>query len=180
MNSKINSNFCVDLAFKFNKSIKSSRNFNIEKDNILLQANYWESVFLCWIGILINERKSSLNNLIFQKNKFSLGLKLVDNKEIAEINKKWLNKDGSTDVLSFPILCDQASVKDYLIVELGDIFISFQMAIKQSLDYEHTLKKEMLWLASHGLLHLFGWEHNNKKELDFMLNFQEYLIEKLN
>ena len=37
----------------------------------------------------------------------------------------------------------------------------------------------MLWLASHGFLHLLGWEHNSDLDLDNMLNFQEYLISQL-
>ena len=53
------------------------------------------------------------------------------------------------------------------------------MAFKQSLEFDHSTKREMLWLASHGLLHLLGWEHNDAYELDNMLNFQEYLISKL-
>ena len=62
---------------------------------------------------------------------------------------------------------------------MGDIFISLEMAFKQSLEFKHSLKKEMLWLASHGFLHLLGWEHNDDNELDNMLNFQEYLITRL-
>ena len=37
----------------------------------------------------------------------------------------------------------------------------------------------MLWLVSHGFLHLLGWEHKDDNELGNMLNFQEYLISKL-
>ena len=54
------------------------------------------------------------------------------------------------------------------------------MAFKQSQDYQHSLKREMLLLSSHGFLHLLGWEHNNNKELISMLNFQEYLVSSLN
>ena len=39
--------------------------------------------------------------------------------------------------------------------------------------------REMIWLASHGFLHLLGWEHNNQHDLENMLNFQEYLITRL-
>ena len=38
----------------------------------------------------------------------------------------------------------------------------------------------MIWLASHGFLHLLGWDHRDSNELDKMLFLQEYLISKLN
>jgi len=40
--------------------------------------------------------------------------------------------------------------------------------------------EEMIWLASHGFLHLLGWDHRNENELEEMLDFQQYLISKLN
>ena len=62
---------------------------------------------------------------------------------------------------------------------MGDIFISLEMALEQSYEYKHSTYREMIWLASHGFLHLLGWEHNNDLDLENMLNFQEYLIKKL-
>ena len=94
------------------------------------------------------------------------------------MNKKWMQKNGPTDVISFPIISDE-SLNNLDHIELGDIFISLEMALKQSYEYKHSIYKEMLWLASHGFLHLLGWEHNNALDLENMLNFQEYLITRL-
>ena len=89
-----------------------------------------------------------------------------------------MQKNTPTDVLSFPIISDESPNNlDHL--ELGDIFISLEIALEQSYEYKHSIYKEMLWLASHGFLHLLGWEHNNDFDLKNMLNFQEYLIKKL-
>ena len=90
-----------------------------------------------------------------------------------------MNKTGPTDVLSFPIISDIDYMKDLFFLELGDLFISLEMAFKQSLEFKHSIKREMLWLASHGFLHLLGWEHNDEHDLENMLNFQEYLITRL-
>ena len=54
------------------------------------------------------------------------------------------------------------------------------MAITQSLEYNNSICKEMIWLASHGFLHLLGWDHQDQKQLDNMIHIQEYLISKLN
>ena len=117
-------------------------------------------------------------NFIFEKNSFSLGLQIISNQEIALINQKWMQKNGPTDVLSFPIISDE-SINNLDHVELGDIFISLEIALEQSYKYNHSVYKEMLCLASHGFLHLLGWEHNNELDLENMLNFQEYLITRL-
>ena len=116
---------------------------------------------------------------IFEKKSFSLSLEIINNQEIAFMNQKWMKKKGPTDVLSFPIISDNNAMNELTLIELGDLFISLEMALEQSLEYKHSIEREMLWLASHGFLHLLGWEHNNEKELEEMLNFQEYLISKL-
>ena len=169
----------IDLVFKCNNFSQLSGCFLNKPNNIIFKSVFWEEVFLCWIKIILDEKHSSSPNFIFNKKSFSLSLQIINNNEIASINQKWLNKSGPTDVISFPMISDDDTTIDLNFIELGDLFISLEMAIKQSLEFNHSLTKEMLWLACHGFLHLLGWEHNDANELDNMLNFQEYLISKL-
>ena len=169
----------VYLVFKCNNFSNSSFNFLNKSDNLIFESIFWEEVFLCWIKIILNEKDTYFPNFISDKKSFSLSLQIINDNEISVINQKWLNKTGPTDVLSFPIISDLDTTKDLNFIELGDLFISLEMAFKQSLELNHSIKKEILWLASHGLLHLLGWEHNDDNELEIMLNFQEYLISKL-
>ena len=53
------------------------------------------------------------------------------------------------------------------------------MALKQSMKYNNSVEQEVIWLASHGLLHLLGWDHQNQTQLENMLEIQEYLISRL-
>ena len=179
MYQKNNFDLQVDLVFKCNHFSKLSDNFLNKPDNLIFESGFWEEVFLCWIKIILNEKHTSLPNFIIDKKSFSLSLQIIDDNEISFINQNWMNKSGPTDVLSFPIISDIDTTKDLNFIELGDLFISLEMAFKQSLEFKHSIKREMLWLASHGFLHLLGWEHNDDNELDNMLNFQEYLISKL-
>ena len=179
MYQKDNFDLQVDLVFKCNNFSKFSDNFLNKTDNLIFESGFWEEVLLCWIKIILNEKDTSFQNFIFEKKIFSLSLQIINDNEISFINQKWMNKSGPTDVLSFPMISDFDNTKDLNFIELGDLFISLEMALKQSLEFNHSLRKEMLWLASHGFLHLLGWEHNDHNELDNMLNFQEYLISKL-
>jgi len=180
MHKKDNCELKIDLVFKSNNFSELSDQFLNKPDYLIFESVFWEEVFLCWIKIILDEKDSAFPKFIFEKNFFSLSLQIMNDNEISSINHKWMNKLGPTDVLSFPIISDVDTTKNLKIIELGDLLISLEMAIKQSLEFKHSIKREMLWLASHGLLHLLGWEHNDDNELENMLNFQEYLISRLN
>ena len=180
MYKKENCDLQLDLVFKFNNFSYLSDYCINKSENIISESRFWEEIFLCWIKIILDDKDTSFPHFIFEKKSFSLSLQIINNNEIASINQKWMNKSGPTDVLSFPIISDFDSTQDSNFVELGDLFISLEMAIKQSMEFNHSLTREMLWLASHGFLHLLGLEHNDDNQLNNMLNFQEYLISKLN
>ena len=179
MYQKDNADLQIDLVFKCNDFSSLSDNFLYKPDNLIFVSTFWEEVLLCWIKIIIEEKNTSFPNFIFDKTSFSLSLEIINDNEISSINQKWMNKSGPTDVLSFPMISDEDNTKDLNFIELGDLFISLDMAFKQSLEFNHSIKREMLWLTSHGFLHLLGWEHNTALDLDNMLNFQEYLITRL-
>ncbi len=82
-------------------------------------------------------------------------LAFVTNKVIKNLNRKFLRKNSSTDVLSFPIREKAADGKFYL----GDIIISIPQAFRQCLNKTHGLERELELLTIHGFLHLVGYEH---------------------
>ena len=86
-----------------------------------------------------------------------ISLVFVDNRVIRKLNKQFLDRDSSTDVLSFPIGEKGSDGKYYL----GDIVISVHQAFKQCLHEEHGLERELELLTLHGFLHLLGYDHNN-------------------
>ena len=59
---------------------------------------------------------------------------------------------------------------------MGDIIISLDTAAKQAQTQKHSVIVELAWLASHGLLHLVGWDHSDNASLIRMLKKQEYLL----
>jgi probable rRNA maturation factor len=113
---------------------------------------------------------------------YSLGLALVSDGEIAALNADWRGMAGPTDVLAFAAQeagddgppPPPASPDDPL--ELGDIVIALPTAAHQAADHGHNLERELLFLASHGLLHLLGWDHPDAASLAAMLAQQEQLL----
>ena len=173
--------FKIDLVFKFDKSLRLKNLLKEENDNLIFKHYFWQEIFEAWMNIILSEKKFSyLSNLKMSSHIFSLSFEIIDDELIADLNKKWLNKIGPTDVLSFPMIAENDSYIDMPIIELGDLFISIDTAQKQSKEFNNSLKEEMIWLASHGFLHLLGWDHRDSNELDKMLFLQEYLISKLN
>ena len=60
---------------------------------------------------------------------------------------------------------------------MGDIVISVPTAIRQAKENNAELFRELRWLASHGLLHLLGWDHSDEEGLNQMLSIQEQLLD---
>jgi len=156
----------------------------------LAGAEPWHALLSDWLGQLAAELPPEL-----RAPAYSLGLSLVGDAEIAGLNGDWRGKDGPTDVLAFaaqdddldgappmplpPLDDDEDSDDDSPhdeALELGDIVISLETAARQADEHAHTLERELLFLASHGLLHLLGWDHPDEEALAAMLSRQEALL----
>jgi probable rRNA maturation factor len=107
-----------------------------------------------------------------------IDLVLVDDKKMREINKKYRNQDKSTDVISFAYLesGDIGDSDSNIIV--GDIFISSEIAKKQAVEHGHSFKNELKILFVHGLLHLFGFDHNTDAEEDEMESWANKILKE--
>jgi probable rRNA maturation factor len=150
-------------------------------------ADPWHQLLEGWLGRLAAELPPEL-----QAPGYSLGLSLVGDAEIAALNSDWRQKQGPTDVLAFaaqdndlvgsspmpmpPGLAGDDAASEVDPLELGDIVISVETAARQATDHGHDLEQELLFLASHGLLHLLGWDHPDDASLAAMLTQQEQLL----
>lgn len=85
-----------------------------------------------------------------------LAVSLVDDKTIQELSAQFLNRECTTDVLAFPQRDDPHGPGRHL----GDIVISIDTARRQAAALGHSVDAEVRHLAEHGLLHLFGCEHD--------------------
>lgn len=103
----------------------------------------------------------------------------VSEETIQEINKDYRNIDRITDVISFAFEDNDDLVYNNIRV-LGDIYICIPKMISQAQEYGHSEKRELAFLAVHGLLHLLGYDHvNNKEEEKIMFDLQERLLNEV-
>jgi probable rRNA maturation factor len=88
-----------------------------------------------------------------------LGIILVDNSYIQELNFTYRGIDSPTDVLAFNLQDGGAGDAGGEVI-LGDVIISLEKAREQSLDHGHDLAYELAFLTTHGILHLLGYDHD--------------------
>ena len=102
-----------------------------------------------------------------------LNMLFVDDEEMTELHIKWMNEGGTTDVLSFPM--DMPESKEQ-VVTLGDIVISPRVAADQAKSGGHSVEHEIFILATHGLLHILGYDHVELADEVIMFELQESIV----
>ena len=112
--------------------------------------------------IYIKKKLVKLNKLkLFKKKSKNHTIFLTNNKKMRELNKKFRNKNKTTDVLSFPFHNKTNYNKN---IYLGDIAINYEIINKRSKNSNFFIEFDKMWI--HGYLHLLG--HNHKKKKDFI------------
>lgn len=106
-----------------------------------------------------------------------LTILFVDPEPIAEMHEHWMNLEGPTDVMSFPM--DELRPGDgKTLMEgvLGDIVICPWVAAQQAAAAGHGVLQEMMLLTIHGILHLLGYDHVNPEQERQMFGLQRQLL----
>lgn len=107
-----------------------------------------------------------------------MSITFVDEDMIHEINKTYRNIDRPTDVISFAFLDDKSEkIVGDVPLDLGEIYICYDVADKNRLSYNNSLKRELCFLFVHGLLHLLGYDHMTKEDEEVMFPLQEKILE---
>jgi probable rRNA maturation factor len=107
-----------------------------------------------------------------------LCIKAVDEPTIAALNKQWMEKDGPTDVLAFPMdeLRPGLVNEDPVEGVLGDLVLCPAVAERQGAAAGHGTVPEIELLTVHGILHLLGYDHAEPEEHREMFALQDELL----
>ncbi len=110
-----------------------------------------------------------------------LCIRAVDEATIAELNQQWMEKEGPTDVLAFPMdelrpgMVDEEPEPDDSAV-LGDLVLCPAVAERQGVTAGHGTVAELELLTTHGILHLLGYDHAEPEEHRVMFDLQDELL----
>ncbi len=126
-----------------------------------------------------------------------IGITLVDDNTIQDLNRKYRNIDRATDVLSFPMIDYSGFEEDPLLfwadsnrarldtdllsgeILLGDIVLSIPTAIRNAALYGHRPEREIAYLTVHGMLHLLGYDHEREEDRQRMRSAEEEILSRL-
>lgn len=106
---------------------------------------------------------------------FEISLSFVSEAEIKKLNSDYRDKDSVTDVLSFP-LDDDFAIQTNL---LGDIIICCKRAIEQAKEYNHSIKREIVYLVVHSMFHLLGYDHIDESDRIIMRNKEKSALKEI-
>lgn len=106
-----------------------------------------------------------------------LTLTFVDRQEIGELNQQHLGQTGPTDVLSFPLDDDTASIHGVPVL-LGDVVVCPGVAADQAPVHAGTLDDELALLVVHGVLHVLGHDHAEGTEAAVMRGRELELLQR--
>lgn len=118
-------------------------------------------------SVLKSEKCDKFFNIIF-----------VTKDRIQQINNLYRGINKVTDVITFALLENQDEIFMEAIDELGDVFICVDKAIEQAKEYNHSVEREIGFLAVHGYLHLIGYDHMNEVDEKIMFTKQEEILAK--
>ncbi len=108
----------------------------------------------------------------------AVSISFVTDEKIADLNERYRNMSGPTDVLAFE--CDGAGEQfggaDKGPYELGDVVIAVDVAERQTKEYETTFEEEISLLVVHGLLHLCGFDHMNDEDARVMEELEASIL----
>jgi probable rRNA maturation factor len=108
----------------------------------------------------------------------AIGVVIVDDETIHQLNRDYLNHDEPTDIVTFPLGDDDGFVAGPggMRRELGEMYISFERAAAQSADWGSDPEREIRFLVAHGVLHLLGWDDATTEERERMLTRQGEIL----
>ncbi len=102
--------------------------------------------------------------------KSNVSIILVNDHDMQNLNFTYRQKNCPTNVLSFPMEDDHY---------LGDIFLSFGVIKRESLEQNKTFENHFTHLLIHGLLHLLGYDHINPEDQNKMENLEIKFLQEL-
>lgn len=135
-----------------------------------------ESDFPCSESNLISLAEHAIEFMKLDR-RVELSILAVDEDEMERLHIEWMDEEGPTDVLSFPI--DELRPNQEFVegqATLGDVVLCPSVAQRQAQSAGHSTEIELEILLVHGILHLLGFDHREAEEENEMFGLQRMII----
>lgn len=160
----------IDLDKKIVKYVSNNSNDNIELESCINKI----------VELALDKNNISNQNI-------SVSIQSASKEEIRKLNFEYRDTDRATDVLSFPIfekeeiykLRNVDESKRFGEIELGDIILCLDVIKEQSIEYGTGLLREILYMITHGICHLLGYDHIEQEDKKEMRTLEEEILESL-
>lgn len=106
--------------------------------------------------------KSAVQYVLEEQNvqsQVEVSIAIVGDRKMKALNKEYRNKDGTANILEFPLSEGEQTKMPSDITRLGDIVISYPMIIKEAAQQDMLVDDRVEELIQHGMLHLLGLHH---------------------
>lgn len=108
-----------------------------------------------------------------------ISLSFVNLDEIHVLNREYRGVDRPTDVLSFPMYESFEDIDDEMPYLLGDVVICMDKVESQAAEFGHSREREAVYLFTHSILHLLGYDHEEESDRKVMRGIEEEIMEEM-
>lgn len=122
---------------------------------------------------------SPIKDYNFLSTNIEFDVMFCSNDEIHAINRDYRGKDKDTDVITFALFADsepRMRIVSEEGIHLGEIMISVEKIKFQATENDKTFEEELYFILAHGILHLFGFTHQDDEKLEYMIGLQQRLV----
>ena len=119
---------------------------------------------------------TTLNGLI---NNAETTIRIVNEKDMVDLNSQYRNKNSTTNVLSFPSNLPEMVQNELTHKFIGDIIICHEVVCKEAREQQKKLEAHYAHLIIHGILHLLGYDHIKSEDAEIMEPLEINILAKL-
>lgn len=115
-------------------------------------------------------------------NKISFDFLFCDSEKTHQINKEYRQKDYPADIITFAVFADSPEEEKFILdleINLGEIIIGLDKVINEADKKEISKETELIFLISHGILHLLGFDHQSEEDFKFVVDHQKLALKSM-
>lgn len=132
----------------------------------------------------INRKEISDNFCLkgYDYKTISFDFLFTDGKMTHIINKEYRNKDYPADIITFAIFADSDENERFVQefeINLGEVIIALDKIITSAQEKEISKEAELLFMISHGIMHLLGFDHQTEKDFEFVVEYQKQALKSI-